>query len=328
LWLGGVMAGFYATMLIVVWMPPWDVEKVLLVTILCLVQRWTLLGATLLTICVDRPNELLVLTYQSLLTKESTGIALKEIASVDVDTVWSDGRSDHVVIGTRDGRMTPLRRYAMFDSEGIARELRELLGVGGSRLLPHSDLDEVLDRHEALIAPYANGHETSGVCWKVQSSSQEQTPFARWFSPDFKTDGEFVYIIQKPPNQQFPRGIFGERAMWRSLSFYNYKSKDVPRLGQARAVELDAELSAHYAAFASDESTAKEVLNRMAVQALSDWADRHPLQTVPIGYPVGQLTMLCCPRGVFVSVHYLCRASQLNDVIAAGVQLVRGQTGQ
>src|SRR3569623_115277 len=97
LWLGGVMAGFYATMLIVVWTPPWDVEKVLLVTILCLVQRWTLLGATLLTICVDRPNGLLVLTYQSLLTKESTGIALTEIASVDVDTVWSDGRSDHVV---------------------------------------------------------------------------------------------------------------------------------------------------------------------------------------------------------------------------------------
>ena len=323
LWLGGVMAGLYAALFVVAWTPPWDAGKVLLITTLCLVQRWTLLGATVLMISVDRRNGLLVLTYQSLLSKESVGIALNEIASIDIDAVWSDGRSDHVVISTRDGQMTPLRRYAMMDSEGIAEELRELIGVSGSRLLPDTGPDEILDRHEALISPYAKGHETSGVFWKIHGFSREDVPIARWFSPDFQMQNGFVYVLQKPASQSFPKGIFGERAMWKSLSFYGLGIWDMPGFGQTELAELNAELSPHFVAFAPCGCKTSSILNRSFTNALADWAARHPLYSVAAGYPVRQLAVLYSPRGVFVCSSYICLDSQLDDFITTGVQLVQ-----
>ncbi|HVV99908.1 MAG TPA: hypothetical protein VHB77_06195, partial [Planctomycetaceae bacterium] len=179
--------------------------------------------------------------------------------------------------------------------------------------------------HQALIAPYTETTETDGVSWNVEGIDLGRLPVTRWFSADFKTNGEFVYIAQKPPRQPFPGGMIGRMAMRTSLSFYSFKDEDVPGLNEAQLVPLDSELSAHFMAFASDESRALEILNPATREALVDWAKRHPLKTVTIGYSLGQLTVLFSPRGVYASAYYIGDAAVLQDFIAIGVQLVQAQ---
>jgi hypothetical protein len=231
-----------------------------------------------------------------------------------------------VVITQRDGEMIPLRPYYSTTSkERLATRLRHLIGVGGSHTQLTEELRKLRQQQQELIGPYAETTETDGVSWKLEGIELGHLPVTRWFSDEVKTNGEFVYIAQKPPGQPFPGGMIGRMAMRTSLSFYSFQGDDVPRLNEARLVPLDSELSSHFMAFASDESIALEILNPTAREALADWAARHPVKSVSIGTSLGQLTVLFSPRGVVASAYSICDAAVLQEFIAIGVQLVQAQ---
>ena len=60
---------------------------------------------------------------------------------------------------------------------------------------------QIRRQQEALTGANDEMRETAGVHWSVQSTGMGRMPVTRWLSPDFKTNGTFVYIAQMPAQQ-------------------------------------------------------------------------------------------------------------------------------
>lgn len=324
LWILGALVGGLAIFMAP--SPPWRAGPILGFVALCTAQLLLFTRSSLLTIQVDADGGCLVLMYRSLLSKRVNRLSLDEIASIDIEASAADGRSDRVVISLRDGQVTPLRRYYTTSSkERLAKSLRELTGVGGSHIRTNDDIQMIRQRHQALIAEYADMRETSGVRWKVQEVDLGRLPVTRWFSPDSRTNGEFVYIAQRPTGQLFPGGIIGRSAMRVALGLYSFSGEDVPRLDAATLVSLDDQLAPDFVAFASDASAAAEIVDPRVVGALAAWAAQHPLHTIRVGYCLGPLSVLFSPQGVYAVTSGISDSAQLDELVAVGVQLVNAQ---
>jgi hypothetical protein len=204
---------------------------------------------SVLTIRADRARGVLTLTYRSLLRKTVKEISLPQIASIDIE-VFSGQQSPsyRVVITQRDGQVTPLRYYSPGDKKDLANRLRELTGVGGSTVFASHR------PYEALIAPYAQLRETSGVRWNVGSSDMRGVPVTRWFSPDSKTKATFVYLAQKPASQKSVKGMIGRIAMRASMARYGFSGDDVPGSDEGEMLVFDHRLDQDFMAFSPDPS--------------------------------------------------------------------------
>ncbi len=299
-----------------------------------------LLGLALpsaLTIRVDRKSGLLNLNYRSLLRKTDKKIPLREIESIDIE--------DHrVLITERGGRTTPLRSYhetkARVKHGRLAKRLRELIGVGGSdgpTLRTLTGQDERVNRQirrqqETLTGPNAEMRESEGVRWNVQSAGMGKVPVTRWFSPDYKTDGPFVYVAQIPAREptvggmigtRFTRGWIGKLAARASMALYGFVGDDVQSSQSAQVLALDPPLNRDFMAFSPDEVVARQLLNPQVVGALADWAARHPLKVVRVGNGTGQLAVLFSPSGVYAATIGLMDPTKLAELAAIGKELVK-----
>jgi hypothetical protein len=253
--------------------------------------------ASVLTIRADRARGSLTLTYRSPLWKTVKEVPLHRIASIDVEVFpGRNGPSSRVLITDKDGQVTPLRYSSSGDKQDLANRLRKLTGVGGSTIYAQ------YRQYAALIAPYAQMRETSGVRWNVQSTDMGGTPLTRWFSPDDKTEDTFVYIAQKPAWQGSFGGMIGRAAMRASLARYGFAGKDVPGSDGGEMLALHRRLARDFLAFSPDPSEAGRILNRRVVEVLDDWAERHPLRMIQVvGKSLGQLVVLYSPSGVYVA---------------------------
>ena len=290
-----------------------------------------------LTIRVDRESGLLSLTYRSLLRRSSKEIPLHEIESVDIE-------DDRVVITERNGRVTPLRSYqerqASIKLHRQAKRLRELIGVGGSepslRMLTGQDEKvntQIRRQQEALTGANDEMRETAGVRWSVQSTGMGRMPVTRWLSPDFKTNGTFVYIAQMPAQQPgggmigkwLTHGWIGKLAGRASMALYGFVGDDVPGSNAATIVGLDPPLDREFTAISPDAATARQILNPPVARALVDWAARHPLKTIQSGNTSEQLAVLFSPSGVYAATPGTLDPARLAELAATGTELVKAQ---
>jgi hypothetical protein len=276
--------------------------------------------ASVLSIRADRARGFLTLTYRSLLRKTVKEIPLHQIASIDIEVYRGQSPSYRVVITESDGQVTPLRYYSPGNKKDLANRLRELTGVGGSAIFVRDP------QYMALIAPYAEMRETSGVCWNVQSIDMGGVPVTRWFSPDCKTKATFVYIVQKPASQKSYRGLIGRAAMRVSMARYGFGGEDAPGSEEGEMLVLDRRLDREFMAFSPDPSAACRILNPRVVELLDDWAERHPLKMIQVvGKSLGQLVVHYSPNGVYAATIQVGDSSQLEELIDTGLQLVKAQ---
>jgi hypothetical protein len=274
--------------------------------------------ASVLTIRTDRSRGFLTLTYRSLLRNTVKEIPVDRIASINVEVYRGQSPSYRVVIVEKNGQMTPLRYYTPGNKQELANRLREMTGVSGFFVSSAE--------YAALIAPYAEMQETSGVCWNLQSIEMQGVPITRWFSPDFKTKRTFVCIIQKPASQKSVRGMVGRTAMRVAMGRYGFDGDDAPGLDEGEMIELDRRLDDDFGAFSSDPSAASHILNGRVVKRLDHWAERHPLHTIQaVGKSLGQLAVLFSPNGVYAATIQVGNSSQLDELIDLGVHLVKSQ---
>jgi hypothetical protein len=290
-----------------------------------------------LTVRVDRESGLLTLTYRSLLTKRVKEIPLQRIDSIDVERYG-------VVITESDGHVTPLRflKKAPVWTRRVANRLRELAGVGGSdgetlRMLTGQDESvnrQIRRRQENLTGLNDPMSETAGVRWNVQSTGMGRQPVTRWFSPDYKTNGTFVYIAQVPARMPtvggmvgklFTRGVIGKLAARASMARYGFAGEDLPDSNLARVLPLDPPLDSHFMALSPDASAARRILNPSVAEALDEWASRHPLRAVQVGSAAEQLVVLFSPSGVYAATPRLLDPSHLAELAATGAELVKAQ---
>src|SRR5262249_53811424 len=181
-------------------------------------------------------------------------------------------------------------------------------------------------QQEALTVPNDPTSETAGVRWNVQSTGMGKQPVTRWFSPDYKTNGTFVYVAQIPARKPtvggmfgslFTGGVIGKMAARASMALYGFTGQDLPGSDQAEVLPLDPPLDSNFMALSPDASAAREILSPSVAVALDAWAARHPLGAVQVGSPA-QLVVLFSPVGVYAATPRLLDPSQLAELAATG----------
>jgi hypothetical protein len=336
-WILGLIVGSFGALVVQSTLRTGNTTVLFLAAILCGGGLLLVALSPVLTVRVEREGGLLTLTYRSLLAKRVKEIPLHKIDSIDVEGYG-------VVITQSDGRVTPLRslKRAPVWRRRVAGRLRELAGVGGSdggvlRTLTGRDESanrQIRRRQEALTGPNAERRQTDGVGWIIQSAGMGREPVTRWFSPDYMTNGTFVYIAQMPAYRNalggmigklFTRGTIGRLAARASMALYGFVGESVPGSELADALALDPPLDRYFVAFSPDPSAARLVLNSSVAEALAGWAVRHPLKAVQAGNVPGQLVVLYSPDGVYAATRGLLDPSGIEELAGTGVELVKAQ---
>ena len=336
-WIFGLFVGSFGALMVRSTLGTGDITVLFIGAILCAVGLLMVALFSVLTIRVDRESGLLTLTYRSLLTKRVKEIPLHKIDSIDVEGYG-------VVITESDGRVTPLRslKRAPVWRRRVASRLRELASVGGSdggtlRMLTGQDKSvnrQIRRQQEILTGPNDPISETAGVRWNVQSTGMGRQPVTRWFSPDYKTNGTFVYIAQVPARKPtvggmvgklFTGGVIGKLAARASMALYGFAGEDLPDSNLAELLPLEPPLDSHFTALSPDASAARQILNPSVAEVLDEWASRHPLRAVQVGNAAEQLVVLFSPSGVYAATPRLLDPSQLAELAATGAELVNAQ---
>jgi hypothetical protein len=306
-----------------------------------------LLFSSVLTITADRVTRTLRLDYRSLLRHNVKEIPFDEIAGIRVERSFSRGRHGssstyRVVLARKDGQDIPFRSYSSSGSgskEEQATRLRAFIGVPGVDGTPAATLQAVQQmaqgafqaRQQALTGPEGEMRETGGVHWQLQSAAMGATPVTRWFSPDARTSGGFLFIAQKVDGQSTGGGLLAALSgtlFRQSLAVYGFQPGDTPGLEQATAVApLDPSLEPHFMAFSSSPAAVHEILNPWAVMPLADWARRYPLRQFQSGARFSQLVVLFSPNGLYLATMNTLQPDQVEELTSLGVDLVKTQPG-
>lgn len=274
-----------------------------------------LLFTSVLTITADRVRRTLKLEHRSLLRHTLKQFSFDEIDGIAVQCAYSRS-SFGVSLKRKDGKVIPFQKaYSKRwkSKERQARMLREFIGVQGfdtkSASKSYGELQSYLDTIQ----------ETNGVHWQLKPKG-DYSP--RWHSPDFRSQGGFLFLLQKVERQS----SLGSLGIKLALSAHGFQADDTPGLDQATTLALlDPALESHFKAFTNAPASAGQILNPRAAKALTDWAGRHPLKMFNKPSSIGQLAMLFSPNGVYLGTWNLSKIDQVNEVAALGVELVKSQ---
>lgn len=302
---------------------------------------------SVLVITADKSTGFLTLEYRSWLRRSKKEIALHELEAIQVNQKVShdsDGASTtyQIVAVTKDGMMTPFRSYSTGSwrsKQKTVEKLRAFTGVGGVdpglrgmfKQVSQRAKSEFQKQQAELTGPPDEKHVTNGVRWQVQTTAFGGAPVTRWFSPNFKTDGGFLFLAQIVKGQKMPTSglmaSINSTMLKASMSVYGLGDNEAPGMTSATPLDLasvDARLAEHFSAYADDPSAAKQILNPWACRPLFAWAEARPLKQVQVGYG-GQLVALFGPDGVFLGTLGTVTPQQLDELTALGVELIRAQ---
>jgi hypothetical protein len=256
-------------------------------------------------------------------------VPFDEIAGINVERSASPKKSFtyRLTLLHKDGQVIPFRSSGSSGWKGKERragQLREFLGIQDSNRIPAGILPEELSRA-------AETHETNGVHWRIQPmyTASSSTPTgARWHSPDLKTPGIFLIVVQKAegqPSQGFLASL-GSMFLRQALSLHGFSPEDTPKLDQAVPLApLEPAVERHFMAYTNSPSSAHQLLNSRVAAQLVDWAARYPLKPVQRGSGHGQLIALLGPNGVYLATLNLLQPSQAHELVSLGVELVKSQ---
>ncbi|HET9912096.1 MAG TPA: hypothetical protein VFQ13_09425 [Anaerolineales bacterium] len=306
-----------------------------------------------LTITADKNTRILRLHYWSLYFWRTTKeIPFDEIETIRVDSVRSTshsrghgqtrhrGRSYRVEVVRKDGSIVPFRMAyssGSYSKQKIADQLRAFLGLGeafdespmGAYRAANKIVSEMASRQqEALSGPNEQERITNGVHWTLQSTSLGMSPVTRWYSPDFKTRGGFLFLAQKVAGQSTGGFIaaIGKALFQQSISMYGFKGDDVPNVSQAEMLaSVSPQLDAHFMAFTNIQAEAQQILNPWMQRPLADWGERYPLKQFQAKGGVAQLVVLFSPNGVYLATMGVLQPEQVEELAALGVEMVKTQ---
>jgi len=118
--------------------------------------------------------------------------------------------------------------------------------------------------------------------------------------------------------------LAGNLLFKQSIRMYGFDQSFTPGLETAETMEdVDQRLVEHFFIHTSNQNEARRILNPWAVMPLVGWADRYALENRSKKFH--QLSVLFSPWGVYLSVLNSLDSSQVDELIALGVELVRSQ---
>lgn len=279
---------------------------------------------SVLTISGDRTTRTLKLDYRSALRRKTKQFMFDEIAAVNVERSVSHrkGRTQYtyrVSLSLKDGKSVPVRAYSSTGSGRKVRQadqLREFIGVSGYNFTP-TPLPPAF--HVAGI------QKTDGVSWLIKPSANSGI---QWHSPDFKTQGIFLFLAQKAAGQASGGFLASLGSMFfrQTIGAYGFDAEDVPGIEQAGPLApLDPLLEPHFMAYSNAPSSASQLLNSTVASALADWAGRYPIRQFQKSSSFGQLVLLIGPTGVFLATMNALKPDQISELTALGIKIVKAQ---
>lgn len=184
-------------------------------------------------------------------------------------------------------------------------------------------------QQQALMGSNEEMRVTNGVNWQIQPIGIGASPATRWFSPNFKTRSEFLFLAQKVAGQASSgfMASLSKTFFKQSIALYGFSNTDTPNLAHAELYAgLSPALDTHFMAFASDAIEARQLLNPWMQNPLAAWGARYPLKQFhqsAAGY--SQIVVLYSPNGVYIATPTLLNPDEVNEVAALGVELVKSQ---
>jgi hypothetical protein len=303
-----------------------------------------------LTITADRNTRILQLHYWSLYFLGATReIPFDEIATIRVDSSQSLERSGHqtrsyrIEVVRRDNSIVPFRKYysgGFFSSmrkQKIVDQLRAFIGLGEAfdespagfmRAINQAATLEAARQQEALTGPNEQEQVTNGVHWQIQSTVLGTSPVTRWYSPDFRTTGGFLFLAQKLPGQSTGgfMAALAKTLFQQSISLYGFKAEDVPNISQAEMLaSVSPQLDTHFTAFTNIQAESRQILNPWMQHPLEEWGQRYPLKQFQTKGGVSQLVVLFSPNGVYLAKMGILQPEQVEELAALGVEMVKTQ---
>ena len=303
-----------------------------------------------LTITADRNTRILRLHYWSLYFWRTTReIPFDEIASIRVNSMQSgkgtgrQTRSYRIEVGRKDESVVPFRTAYSGGFLGSLRmqknvdQLRAFIGLGESfdespaglfRATKIAAAMVATSQQEALTGPNEQERVTNGVHWTLQSTALGTSPVTRWFSPDFKMTGGFLFLAQKVPGQSTGgfMAALGKALFQQSISMYGFKADDVPNISQAEMLaSVPPLLDSHFTAFTNNQAESRQILNPWMQHPLADWGQRYPLKQFQTKDGTSQLVVLFSQNGVYLARLGVLEPEQVEEMTTLGVEMVKTQ---
>jgi hypothetical protein len=294
----------------------------------------TILFSSVLTVTADPATRTLKLESRSIMRHTLNQVPFDDIIGINVERSASStrGRSSvtyRLTLLRKDGEVIPFRSFSSSGrgkKERWANQLREVVGIQHTNRTPPGKLPLELAQADEI-------HETAGTKWQLHpltTQSSSAPTGARWYSPDFKTQGDYVFIAQKAEGQASGGFLasLGKMFLRQALTFHGFQPEDAPSLDHAITLEpLDPAIERHFLAYTNSADQAHRLLNSSVVSQLADWAARYPLKQFQAGSHFGQLVALIGPSGVYVATLNLLQPSQAYELVSLGVALVKSQRG-
>jgi len=293
-----------------------------------------------LTIRADRISGVITLQHRGLLWGSKKEIHLNDITGIQVEESQdSDSTTYRIVVVCKDNQVIPFHSYYSSGLRGKqkkAEQLRSFLGIGDSEGTPTATSngspqmvqEKPQEQQEKLTGSPEEEHTTDEVHWKLQTAEMGGSAFTRWFSPDYKFEGGFLFLTQKTAGQKtMAGGLMGGVSKFlfqQALKLYGFNAEELPGLETADLMApLDARLDPYFSAFTNDPATAHQLLNPWAAAPLADWAIRYPLKVVQTQGIFGQLAILFSPQGIYVSSPGTMIPEAVEELTQLGVALVK-----
>ena len=299
-----------------------------------------------LTVTADKQTGMLTLDYRSVFHHSVKEIPLNQIQTIFVSSSTSrsskGGRSTTYCVEAllKSGERVPFRAYSSsgsFLKQRWANQLRTFLNLeeafdetpmGILRAAPKAGASMASLHQEAMTGSNAEMRTTEGVNWQLQSFGLGATPGMRWFSPDFKTQGGFLFLAQVVPGQSSSGLIasLSKTLFKQSIALYGFNASDTPDIDRADTyASLAPKLATHFMAFTNNQTEARQIMNPWAQNPLTAWGTQYPLKQFQSGARFSQIIVLYSPNGVYIATQGVLPPDKLDEITRLGIELVKSQ---
>jgi len=301
-----------------------------------------ILSGWIMIIDANRNTQLLTVRTIAMIHGSYKEIPFNDIAAIQLEMNPTNssrqrgGLTCRIVAVRKNGEHVPMSFFFNVGNKGkeqMVEKLRACLNVKGDdagmgnvfQVASQLAGQQFQKEQEAVTSSEVEEHVTDGVHWTLETQAFGGMPVSRWHSPDFKSSGFFLYLVQKTPGERTSGGLMAKTLYKTSMALFGFSGNLTPNERQAELLSpLDPQLENDFSAYTSNTNQAHQMLNPWTIEALAVWAQSHPPAKSNRG---DELAVLYSPAGLYLATMGLTNPDFLDEVAKLGAELVKAQSG-
>jgi hypothetical protein len=298
------------------------------------------LTPAILTISADKITRILTIkTVRPIFGANVTEIPLDEIADCQLQNqqAFTNDRMQtvyRIALVKKSGEIVPVTRSfstGRNDKAETVRRLVAFLGLPGKEATESPSLEKAQPTLQTTVdpirAPFGQSWITAGITWRIEKYESSATTIVRWSCSDFTWPGRnFLMVLQQSfsASTKLSRFLFGlsRKNLPLVFSTYRFPDEDLPDVEDAVVLPPNPQLDTDFFCISNAPDAASKLLNAEITNTLLHWAQRHPGKTMGRRGEMMQMIVLFSPRGTYLSTLGNPTPTELDDMIALGVEIV------